>query len=196
MLEIELKFPGADLAQLERQLLAWGAKAQEPQEEADHYFNAPDRDFAHTDEAVRLRRKGSANFITYKGPKQGLQGKTRTEIEVPLADGAAVARDLVRFLEGLGYRSVAEVRKRRQIYRLDRSGFSVEVCLDEVRGLGKFAEIEIKAPLRQLKAAQRVLTETAAALGLGADERRSYLELLLAAREKKAVHKPHKRKPS
>ena len=62
--------------------------------EADHYFNAPDRDFARTDEAFRLRRIGAANFVTYKGPKRDAQRKMRTEIEVPLPDGDEAAAGL------------------------------------------------------------------------------------------------------
>ena len=56
MLEIEQKFARADFALLERRLKEWGASLGEIHEEADHYFNAPDRDFAQTDEAFRLRR--------------------------------------------------------------------------------------------------------------------------------------------
>ena len=48
--------------------------------------------------------------------------------------------------------------------------------------VGRFAELEIQAPEEQLDAARTVLLQTAAELGLSASERRSYLELLLAAR--------------
>jgi adenylate cyclase class 2 len=182
MLEIEMKFPGADFPALERRLAEWGAVAEPAIDEADHYFNAPDRDFAVTDEALRMRRIGPTNRVTYKGPKRGTTGKTRTEIEVPLAGGDAAAADFARLLQALGYRPVAVVRKRRRIYRLQRGGFALEICLDEVEGLGRFAEVEIVAPEEQLAAARTVLLETATALGLGGEQRRSYLELLLAAR--------------
>jgi adenylate cyclase class 2 len=183
MLEIEMKFPGADFPALERRLSEWGAVAEPAIDEADHYFNAPDRDFAVTDEALRLRRIGPANRVTYKGPKRGTSGKTRTEIEVPLADGDAVAADFSRLLQSLGYRPVAVVKKRRRIFQLQRGGFALEICLDEVEGLGRFAEVEIVALEEQLAAARNILLETAAALGLSGEQRRSYLELLLAARE-------------
>ena len=70
MLEVEMKFPVADFAALERRLAEWGARADALRTDADHYVNAPDRDFARTDEALRLRRTGSANHVTYKGPKR------------------------------------------------------------------------------------------------------------------------------
>jgi adenylate cyclase class 2 len=182
MLEIEQKFARADFAAVERRLSEWGAGPPEEHNEADHYFNAPDRDFARTDEAFRLRRVGRANCLTYKGPKRDPNVKIRTELEVPLPDGDEAAAQFTQLLTHLGYRPVAVVRKHRRGYRLRRGGFDLNVCLDEVDELGRFAEVEIVAPEEQLAAARAVLTETVAALGLTDLERRSYLGLLLASR--------------
>lgn len=179
MLEIEMKFPAPDAADLQRRLAALGAEPGEPRDEVDHYFNAPDRDFARTDEALRLRRVGEANFVTYKGPKRDTQTKTRTELELPIGTGDAMAADFERLLTLLGYRSVALVRKRRRPYHLRRDRFELEITLDEVQGLGLFSEIEIQAPEEDLEPARKVLLETATDLGLQNSERRSYLELLL-----------------
>src|SRR5713226_794198 len=129
MLEIEMKFPVADFQATEDRLRAWGANAATPLQEADHYFNAPDRDFARTDEALRLRRIGPANYVTYKGPKLDAQTKTRTEVEVPLADGNAAAEDFLRLLTHLGYRPVAVVRKSRRRFHVERDGFPLEISL-------------------------------------------------------------------
>jgi adenylate cyclase class 2 len=186
LLEVEMKFPVADFQTLERRLAEWGATQRTERRDADHYFNAPDRDFARTDEALRMRRIGEANFVTYKGPKRDLQTKTRTEVEVPLAPGDAAADDFCRILCHLGYRPVAVVRKKRRVYHLDRDGFPLEVCLDEVDGLGPFAELEIMAPEEELESARSVLLNTAAALGLTASERRSYLQMLLLAHGEKS----------
>ncbi len=83
--EVEMKFPAADLAELESRLAGLGATIAAPQSEVDVYFAHPARDFAKTDEALRIRRKGSLNFITYKGPKIDAATKTRREIELPLS---------------------------------------------------------------------------------------------------------------
>jgi len=178
-LEIEMKFPAPDHAALQQALQQRGARAGAVLEEADHYFNAPDRDFARTDEALRLRRVGPANFVTYKGPKRDLQTKTRTEIEVPLAAGDEAAADFERLLTHLGYRPVLVVRKQRRTYHIASGGFQVEVCLDDVAGLGRFVELEIIAPTEQLDPARTVLLALAADLGLTGSERHSYLQLLL-----------------
>jgi adenylate cyclase class 2 len=182
MLEVEMKFPAGDLAELERRLRDQGAQYRETVHEADHYVNAPDRDFAKTDEALRLRRIGTANFVTYKGPKTDAQTKTRTEIEVPMAEGDKAAHDFLDLLIHLGYRPVAEVRKQRRTYRLQRHGFAVEVCLDDVQEVGHYVELEIVAPEAQLDPARAAIMELATALGLSGSERRSYLQLLLEKR--------------
>lgn len=179
MLEVEMKFPVAEFASLERQLAGAGAQPAAPLHEADHYFNAPDRDFARTDEALRLRRIGTANFVTYKGPKRDAQTKTRTEVEVPLAEGDRAATGFIQLLQHLGYRPVAVVSKQRRLYRLKREGFALEVCLDDVENLGRFAELEILAPEERLEVARNILLQLAAVLGLTNSERRSYLELWL-----------------
>ena len=181
MLEIEQKFARVDFADLERRLAAWGATPGISLEEADHYFNAPDRDFARTDEVFRLRRVGSANYLTYKGPKRPTAVKTRVELEVPISGGDRAAEQFIELVKHLGYRPVAVVRKRRRQYQLQRGVFVLTVCLDEVEGLGAFAELEILAPEEQQAEAATMLANTANALGLFEVERRSYLGLILAA---------------
>ncbi len=180
MLEIEQKFADADFAAIEKRLSEWQARRGEEHAEADHYFNAPDRDFARTDEAFRLRRVGSRNLLTYKGPKHPGAVKVRTELEIRLCDGDEAAEQFMQLLAHLGYRAVAVVHKQRRTYHLERGGFAFVVCLDEVEKLGRFAEVEIVAPEEQVEAARSVLADTAAALGLTNLERRSYLNLLLA----------------
>jgi adenylate cyclase class 2 len=181
MLEIEQKFARADAPCIERRLAEWKARPGEEHNEADHYFNAPDRDFARTDEAFRLRRIGTANWLTYKGPKRPGAVKIRTELEIALRDGDEAAEQMIQLLTLLGYRSVAVVRKHRRMFHLERGGFALTICLDEVEQLGRFAEVEILAPEEQVETARIVLADVAGELGLTALERRSYLGMLLAA---------------
>lgn len=179
MLEIEVKYPLPDFTAIRAKLMEWGATRVESREDADHYYNAPDRDFAQTDEAFRIRRIGARNFLTYKGPKIDRETKTRLEIEVPTMTGDEVANDLERLVEALGYRSVAIVRKRREVFELNRDEFLLHFCLDEVEGVGTFAEIEIVASEEKLDKAKTLIQTVAAELGLKQSERRSYLQLLL-----------------
>jgi adenylate cyclase class 2 len=186
MLEIEMKFPAADFGPIVARLTAWQATPLAPQDEADHYYNAPDRDFGQTDEALRLRRIGAVNLITYKGRRQPGPTKTRTEIEIPLQEGDAAATDFLRILEHLGYRATAVVRKHRRAYAFRRGEFEMQACLDDVERLGKFVEVEIVAPPEKRDAAQTVLLEVVGELGLKDSERRSYLHMVLEASSKSA----------
>lgn len=181
MLEIEMKFPVERYDEVVAKLAAWGCRAQPAEEEADHYFAAPDRDFAKTDEAVRLRRVGPRNIATYKGPKEPGPTKTRTEIEVSLEPGPQAADAFCAFLTHLRYRPVAVVRKTRTCYPFERDGFAMQACLDDVTKAGRFIEVEILAPEADRDRAQQTLLAVVAELGLGQAERRSYLEMVLAA---------------
>src|SRR5579885_647964 len=182
MLEIEQKYARADFAALERRLAELGARPGEEVAEADQYFNGPDRDFARTGEAFRLRRVGRDNFLTFKGPRAAHAVKTRTELEVPLPPGDEAAEQHAQLLGHLGYRPVAVVRKRRRSFHLDRGSFALTVCLDDVEELGRFAEVEVLAPPEQAEAARAALTGLARELGLSNVEQRSYLSLLLSRR--------------
>ena len=179
--EVEQKFPVADMAALESRLAALGATTGEPQVELDRYFAHPARDFSKTDEALRIRRKGSANFITYKGPKIDKTTKTRQEIELPLGAGEASADSWTKILEVLGFVAVGEVRKSRRKARIVWQDRQVEGSLDEVDRLGTFAELELVVDAEEVDAAKACIASLAEALGLADSQRRSYLELLLDA---------------
>ncbi len=123
--EVEQKFPLADPAAVVGQLAALGAKAGGRCEQLDHYFNHSARDFAQTDEALRIRQVDGRSLITYKGPKLDRQTKTRREIELPLGAGATTGDDFAQLLVALGFVSVAEVHKHRQTFDLDWQGYEV-----------------------------------------------------------------------
>lgn len=187
MLEVELKFPAADPQSLHAALQGLGLTMGEEQEQVDRYFNHPGRDFAATDEALRLRSVGEANYITYKGPRLDVAAKTRREIELTLAAGPQAAADWLELLVTLGFQHVADVRKLRRKARLAWQGFDVEIAWDQVAELGTFLELETLASPSSLDRAQAAVCSLAERLGLAGPERRSYLELLLAARGQPAA---------
>jgi len=178
-IEVEQKFRSLDSAELQRRLGGLATGPRETIVQVDRYFAHPNRDFALTDEALRLRRVGSHNYITYKGPKLDRTTKSRREIELCLPDDDAAANDSSELLVALGFSPVLEVRKRRTHFVVTWQGRPVEVALDEVEGLGSFVELEIIAEAPGLDAARAVLAGLATELGLDNSERRSYLELLI-----------------
>lgn len=184
MLEVEVRYRTAGRDAVIARLSEWGASLAADRIDIDHYFNPPDRELKDSDEAFRLRRIGPANFLTHKGPRIDAETKSRTEIEVPLGDGDEVAADMERMLLALKFRPVVVVRKHRLLYRLERDGFAMEFCFDDVDLVGAFVELEILAPDDRYEAAKSVLLRTAAELGLTDKETRSYLGMVLEAQKK------------
>lgn len=186
MYEVEVKVRADHHAVTDR-LDALGATHVESVEQVDTYYDAPDRDFATTDEALRVREERSAGQrsngndtndptdtrLTYKGPLVDKESKTREEAETAVVD----SEELRDVLAGLGYEPAATVEKHRERYTVD----DVTVTLDTVDGLGEFVEAELEVEDDIEAARDRVLT-VLDDLDLDTDEqiRTSYLGLLLA----------------
>ncbi|MDZ7620691.1 MAG: class IV adenylate cyclase, partial [Patescibacteria group bacterium] len=97
--EVEQKFPTEGFDAVRTKLRRLHARfAETTDEETDLYFNHPQRDFRETDEAFRIRRRGLANRVTYKGPKIDATTKTRRELELPLPDGEQVVHQWTELL--------------------------------------------------------------------------------------------------
>jgi adenylate cyclase class 2 len=177
-IEVELKFPVADMAAVESRLASMGASISAATLEIDVYYQHPARDFAATDEALRIRRARSLGFITYKGPKLDSTTKTRREIDLALPEDPVAPEGYAELLEALGFAPIAEVRKGRRKAKAAWQGRDVEVSLDDVAGLGTFVELELLAQPDGVAGARQCLLSLADQLGLAGSERRSYLELL------------------
>lgn len=191
MYEVEQKYRVADRAAIEARLVALAGRFRDPIEQVDRYFAHPCRDFVKTDEALRLRRVGDEVAVTWKGPRIDSAVKTRQELELGLADvpplpggprgGQATIDRWTSLLEALGFRPVREVAKRRRPVRVPWHGTEVEAALDTVAGVGEFLELELQASQGELPQATACIESLARELGCTELERRSYLELVLAA---------------
>lgn len=177
MIEIEIK-ARADHDALRRKLKQEGAALERTVEQTDIYFNAPDRDFGRTDEALRLRNEGGQIFLTYKGKKLDPLSKTRKEVDVEVADFSKMEDILL----SLGYKKTLQVHKMRELYHLE----GALVCMDNVNGLGEFVELEtLAADEGDIPQRRDFLIRTLRRLGVSGELiRESYLEMLLAKNDK------------
>lgn len=178
MYEVELKVR-ADHDRVRQRLDELGVGRGQRIRQEDTYYNAPDRDFAETDEALRVRRVRHADDtrsarLTYKGPLLEAESKSREEFETGVEDGET----LEHILEGLGYDATATVSKERVTFTLD--GYTV--TLDAVEGLGEFVEVETESESADIDTAREGARKILDRLGLDPDKqiRTSYLGLLLA----------------
>jgi len=172
MIEIEIK-ARADHDEVLKALKEAGASFEKTADQADVFYNAPDRDFGETDEALRLRRQGSSAYLTYKGKKLDKVSKTRKEVEAQVCDPQKIEDILL----SLGFRKTYSVFKKRDIYHLK----GAEICVDRVEGLGDFVELEtIAEDMSGMEKKRDELISVMRSLGIkGELIRESYLEMLL-----------------
>jgi adenylate cyclase class 2 len=174
-IEIEAKMKVTDLGVVRERLKAVGAKPAGSVVELNNFFDTDDRSLLAADQALRLRVKRDVNngtesyIITYKGPRQHGQLKSREENELTVSND----RDAIALLKSLGYGKVIAFEKRRESWKL--SDCSVE--LDELPYLGSYVEIE--GPTEENVLAVRKT------LNLGDEPvvRASYIALLTMQRE-------------
>ena len=179
MYEVEQKHRVDDVRALEERLAERGVEIGPAVEQADRYFAHPCRDFAQTDEALRIRTVGGASFVTFKGPKLDTTTKTRRELELPLHPSDADGLKHAELLQSLGFRPVLVVHKRRRSFSIDVAGHKIEGALDAVDGLGSYVELELMSDNAGLADAKQAISALATELHLGVTERRSYLEMML-----------------
>jgi adenylate cyclase class 2 len=181
-LEVEQKFRVVDPMALSDRLSALGVRFGEPFRQVDAYFNHPARNFASTDEALRIRSIGDDNFVTYKGPKLDKTVKTRKELEQPLVAGREAAQRFEELLLALSFKPSAKVVKHRSAAHFEHEGTHFEIVWDEVEEVGTFVEIELVVEQSEIETAKKKILALQQTLGLDDVERRSYLEMLLEKR--------------
>ena len=185
--EVEIKFRAGDvsIAELERQLQQrfGGSEFGKPVTESDAFFQHPCRNFAHTDECLRLRQRSfsdgsSEHSLTYKGPKIDTSTKTRQEIEIPITE----PESLESLLAALGFCKVASVRKFRRRMTLALADRQVSIVFDTLPDLPEqarqFIEMETIATAEEIEECQSLILGIARQLDLHESIRESYLTLV------------------
>lgn len=189
MHEIELKFSLEDPALLQDRLGRLDFVLVSEAVNEDTYYDHPCRDFRVSGEALRVRRENGVPCVTYKGAKSassgsGVQVKAREELEWRLDPGDADGSRMETLLQRLSFRAVATVRKKRLTYRTSGRTEPILVTIDDVDGLGWYAEVETvlqdaEPSSVQIEAARDRVRQLAGELGLDRDEPRSYLRMHL-----------------
>ncbi|WP_266077571.1 class IV adenylate cyclase [Haladaptatus caseinilyticus] len=176
MYEVEVKVR-ADHEAVRDRLNELGARALGTVTQEDFYYDAPHRDFAKTDEALRIRQEAgedeTVEVVTYKGPLVEEESKTRKEHETVVGDSETVDA----LLSALGFEATETVHKERERYELD----GYVVTLDSVTGLGEFVEVEAAAKADDVESVREGAFDVLVDLNLDPNEqvRTSYLGLLL-----------------
>ena len=174
LFEVEVKARIKDAASIESRILQLGAIFQKEIHQSDIYFQHPIRDFAQTDEALRIRITDDKNYLTYKGAKLDSTSKTREELEIEVQEPLK----LLELLTRIGLSPIKKVVKTRKFYLYN----DITISIDDVEELGSFLELELAvSDETQIPPARNRLFSFFKQLKISSKnfERRSYLELLL-----------------
>jgi adenylate cyclase class 2 len=138
--EIEAKMKVDDVDEVHRRLKAAGAKAAGEHLETNTFFDTPNSALRRADKGFRLRankdvKTGKSEYIvTFKGPRQRGDLKTRPEYEFKVDD----PKMATKVFEEIGFANLLAFQKRRRSWKW----LECKIELDELPHLGMFLEIE------------------------------------------------------
>lgn len=133
--EIEVKARVDDLSEIRTKLETLGCIFSEPVTQEDHLFVNFDGDytvFMPNTNFLRIRKMKDKILFTLKQPQSNELDCIEKEVQISDADQFQQA------LELMGYHKVIEVSKTRTKTKYQ----DMEICLDEVKNLGTFIEVE------------------------------------------------------
>ncbi len=185
MFELEIKAQ-VDPKKIEKKLHQWGCEMMSEGFQKDVYYSHPSKDFAVTDEALRIRCADNKVKLCYKGARFDKKTKSREELTSMVDD------NIFEILEKVGFTPDAQVHKHRRVFELD----GVKVTLDSVHELGEFLELELITEVPK-KSATKQLFEVLKKLGVPESKttRKSYLELIAEKSKKTKSAKKKSAKP-
>lgn len=179
MIEVEVKAKIENINSCISTFLENGFVKEKYVEELDTYYTSKFHDFKANDEALRLRESKNLisgkkeAFITYKGKKLDTVSMARKEIE----SAVEIADAIKEILESIGFEPVQPLEKT----RVSLTKGNITVCIDDVKGLGGFVEVEMLVKDESMR--EEALMDIEAVLGtigLGMKDtvRKSYLSML------------------
>jgi len=138
-IEVKIELDQAEFETLRDRIMEAGLKQTATrQREENLLFDFSDRRLTNTGCALRLRRYGDKNIVTYKGPKKRDRLlKIREEIETVITDYNAIKN----ILGAIGLQVSFQYGKYREKFSSEDPSNPVEVCIDETP-VGNFVEIE------------------------------------------------------
>lgn len=169
MREIEIKIKLNDLENT--RLQTWidaNLQASGESEQLEYYLNNPNQTFLFThklgykDAADYLRVRfekagGSVCLKRFKIDQETAASENLAEMEYKVDDAEAA----LELFSALGYTEQTKVLKRRRKY----SNTEVEIVIDDVEGLGKFAEIELLEQVEDFQAGREKLRQVLREIG-------------------------------
>lgn len=193
MIEVEIKLPLSGRMspeELEKSLKDQGFLYLSHIQETDTYFDNEAGEIRSSNQALRIRMETNLStgktvgMVTFKGKLVDKTTATREEYETEVADPMTMHR----ILHSLGYRDAQPVvtKERTMLTRsvpIDRSlpNTCITACIDKVRDLGDFLELEVLVETEDQKPlALQCIEDVLSSIGFSLEDtvRTSYLSQL------------------
>lgn len=168
--EKEIKFKIKNEKEIQNKLKKIPIKRKKEVIQEDIYFDFPSKKLFALDKTLRIRKENSEIYLTYKGKRKKEKYKIREEITVKILN----YKDLIEILKKIGLKPIFKIIKKRKIYFLK----DYQLSIDEVKGLGKYLEIEVTT---SKKNTNQILKEICDLLGVSLRNviKKTYPEMLL-----------------
>jgi adenylate cyclase class 2 len=134
-LEKEIKIEIRDENEISKILNYFNPTFIKEYEQIDYYYDLPTHDLFLRDEVLRIREENSKYYLSYKGEREGNDGKTREEITVEISNPIVMEEILTK----LNFKKTLVIKKKRREYLLNKN----KLYIDFVSNLGIFMEIEV-----------------------------------------------------
>ncbi len=159
ILEAEVKAKAPE--DIEEKLIKLGARKKAEEHQKDIYYD-------HDTKVLRVREQDNYYILTLKESIKSENTKLRKEIE------AECKGKIKQIIKGLGYEPEYYKEKHRKEYDLD----GANICVDDVKHLGKYIEVEVLA--ENAEEAEKKVERTLEKLGVSPEKaiKESYIELL------------------
>ncbi len=158
-MEVETKVKVKDLTQVKNKLISMGAVFDKEKAQADHYYKPKGREKETQCPGsfiVRVRKMQQKSFLTVKLLTNVVGAWEEHETEI---NNSEVMR---KILEKIGFSHVFSINKTRSAGKLGE----FEVCIDDVKELGKYLEIALDSEdLKNKEEAKEKIDKLIAELG-------------------------------
>lgn len=131
-MEVEIKLVCRNFNDLKRKLLKLGAVLTKTKRQIDTYYDHPAKILVESGEYLRIREAGNKKTIAHH---VNLADGVNDECEIEMPAGA----EIEKLLKRLGFPKLGVIDKKREQYQLE----DFNICLDQVKNIGNFVEIEL-----------------------------------------------------
>ena len=140
MKEIEIKILEINRKEIEKKLIALGAKKIFNGEIDALFFDFKDKSLRKIGNTLRLRKEGNKTILTFKKPIEKKRAKIKEELEIEVS-----GFDTMKIiLESLGFCVWKRMKKHRTSYELKRVHFEFDTYKEKYKFIPEFLEIEAK----------------------------------------------------